>query len=460
MTDASDQVRNRHIPEARLYAYAHGELIGEASVVEDHLASCLVCRVRLNRLRGAKLPPIDEATTRALVEAEVAVPELLQRSLSMWSADSPQVGDLWRVGTSSQAFLVWIRRVLDESALVIPVALEDELADEYSLIVPKDESLLGVDVILLTTVEGQIDRRSFIQRIGELDVADKVSRLREARREGRAADGDCLVGSSIDTVEDQRIEYQQLVADLLGDCSPEAYALDEATDVADDFDLAAYWSRVAEIAWRRPDARVESQAIERVEVEAGHELLAVGRVVDPAASVVMALLIGPRAPDYQSLPSLAESCGELMRKHHECDWVAVSVPDSDWTTVALDVTSTISAIEPPSGERVPPRVPGEPLPVVDALFKLLDGRLVGWEDREVSEMDESPLDMTSSIPQFAQEAVQRLVASGRRSASPKKEVYVSFGEAEMESIAALVQRVIAGEEIQEVLDEFLESGGE
>ena len=164
----------RHPTESALLSFVRGQLKAPgAAGVEAHLDSCLACRIWETRLRHARVAEADGSVTARLAAAAQAIPEDLHNALAVRAGvDVPAAGDIWRVGTH-EALLVWVRRLFDASATVVPVTLDVELADEYTLIVPAGESPLGLDLALITTVEGHVDVRALLQRIAALPVDDR-----------------------------------------------------------------------------------------------------------------------------------------------------------------------------------------------------------------------------------------------------------------------------------------------
>lgn len=55
---------------------------------------------------------------------------------------------------------MWVRLVLDDSAVVLPVTFDAELADEHSLIIPDGQAPLGLELVVMASVEAEIDLRA------------------------------------------------------------------------------------------------------------------------------------------------------------------------------------------------------------------------------------------------------------------------------------------------------------
>lgn len=457
------ELEHRHVDESALHAFVHGRLDDEeAGGIENHLERCLACRVWASRLRHASLAEPDDTFVSELVDSSSIVPAGLYRALTASpTSRNPEVGELWRVGRD-EALLVWVRRVLDDSALVIPAVFDEDLADNFSLIVQKDDSPLDVELVLLTSVEGHVDLRAFLQLVGSLQVHSEVEALRKARKSQQETPSDISIGSSITTSEDQRLEYRQLVADLLADISPGSFAQeDQPGHPEKGFDVHTFINDLRELTWRRAGVRIQILDLDNLAVDPAHELLVAAVVEDLDASVLATVLSGANPPAMLEEPATAAACGKLLRRYPDADHVAVSVGDEGWTTVIVDPTFANQAVAPPSGIVVEPSVSMIPLPLVDALFKHLDAYVPPWADQGTVEFDHEPFDIASVASTHAGQAIRRLNASGRRSDSPKKEVFVSFDEKEALRVTEFIASIVSGGmSPEEALDELLEGTSE
>src|SRR5260221_4293797 len=155
-----------HPTESALLSFARGQFTSAgAADVAAHLAGCLACSVWETRLRHARVGEADDSATARLTAAAQPIPDDLRTALAVPpGAGVPASGDIWRVG-ANEALLVWVRSLSGGSATVVPVTLDVELADEYTLIVPAGESPLGRGLALMTTVEGCGGPPAFLRQI-------------------------------------------------------------------------------------------------------------------------------------------------------------------------------------------------------------------------------------------------------------------------------------------------------
>lgn len=465
MDNKESPVDHRHVDESVLYSYVRSELPSDlAARIEEHLEHCLACRVWATRLQHASISDPGEQIISRLVDSSPAIPAALHDALTAAeeASSSPDVGELWRVGRD-EAALVWVRRVLDDSAVVVPVVFDENLADNFSLIVPLEESPIDLELVLLTSVEGHVDFRAFLQPIGSLPVHDNVESLRQARKAQLPVPSNLIVGPPLVNEDDQRIEYRQVIADLLADLSPAAFSEQSDSELSDEgLDTHRFVEDLNELTWRRAGVRIRLLGeLESFAVDPAHELLLIAVVEDLDASVLVSVLSGANPAQTLVDPMVASACGIVLREHPEAENVAVATTDVDWTTVVVDSAFAARAVEAPSGRFFEPRVPFQPLPLVDALLKHLDAYATRWDHEEPVEFDREPVDVTEMGAAFAKQSVERLIASGRRSASPKKEVYVAFGDSEIVQVADLLTAVATrGVEPSQAIDRLLEGQSE
>ena len=127
-----------HLIDIDLTEYAFGGLgISQTADISDHLDMCLLCRIRLARIRRAGIQ-------HAVVLSEVAYPEVSERVLALLTAerapDSIAPGQVWLAG-DARRMPVWIRAVLDNAVSVYAVTLDIEAADDTELIVDEFEAI-------------------------------------------------------------------------------------------------------------------------------------------------------------------------------------------------------------------------------------------------------------------------------------------------------------------------------
>ncbi len=438
--------RMRHPTESALLSFARGQFTSAgAADVAAHLAGCLACSVWETRLRDAMVAEADDSATARLTAAAQPIPDGLRTALAAPpGAGVPASGDIGRVG-ADEALLVWVRSLSSESATVVPVTLDVELADEYTLIVPAGDSPLGLGLALMTTVEGDVDLRAFLQQIAALPVGDQITELLLARSDDRPPPPGLLTGSPAATDDDQRLEYRRLLAGILASLSPGA--LPDASlpgSRNDGVDVGRLAEKLNGLTWHRPGLEI-SLLDGHMAVAPAHELLVTALVRDLDAAILVAVLTGREPARVLSAPEVAGACGGLLMTYQDADDVAVAIPDEDWTAVVITPEFAGRAVEAPSGRLSEPRVAFQPMPLADALLKHLDSRVTRWEQTDPLEFDRDAVDLAALAAAVSRAAVDRAVAEGRRARTPaKKAAYTALDDTAVDGIRTLIESVVAG----------------
>ena len=437
----------RHPTESALLSFGQSQPgAAGAADVRAHLERCLACSIWAARARRARVTAADDSVAARLTAAGQAVPEALHLALAAPAgAAVPAAGDVWRAGGPDEALLVWVRGLSGDSAVVIPVTLDVELADEYTLIIPASESPLGLDLALFATVEARADKGAFLQRIGELPVGAQVTGLLAARADGRPAPPGLLTGAPSGGPSDLRPEYRRLLSDLLtglaaGDVPAAALPGHGDDQVAVD-GLA---NALCGLTWRRPGVEISPLEAARVAAGHAHELVVNALVRDLDAAVLVTVLTGADPAGVLGAPDIARACGVLLMTFQDADDVAVAIPDEDWTAVVVTPEFANHAVEAPSGRVCGPRIAAQPLPLADALLRHLDSRVTRWEEADRLQFDRDAVDVAALAAAVAEAAVERARAQGRRARTPaKKAAYTGLDDGAVARVRALIESAAA-----------------
>jgi len=437
----------RHPTESALLSFAQGQpAAGGAAGVRAHLERCLACSLWAARLRRARVTAADDSVAARLTAAGQAIPEALHFAFTAPAgAAVPAAGDVWRACGPDEALLVWVRGLSGDSAVVIPVTFDVELADEYTLIIPASESPLGLDLALFATVEGRADMRAFLQRIGALPVGDQVTRLLAARADGRPAPPGLLTGAPFGGPSDPRPEYRRLLSDLLSGLAPgDVLGAALPGDGDDHVAVDGLVDALSALTWRRPGVEISPLEPTRVAAGHAHELVVNALVRDLDAAVLVAILTGADPAGVLGAPDIARACGGLLMTFQDADDVAVAIPDEDWTAVVVTPEDANHAVEAPSGRVCGPRIAAQPLPLADALLRHLDSRVTRWEKADRLQFDRDAVDVAALAAAVSQAAVERAIAEGRRARTPaKKAAYTGLDDGAAARIRILIESAAA-----------------
>jgi hypothetical protein len=184
--------------------------------VNAHVTSCLLCRIKRQRLTG--VAPIDLTDIRDLKVPEFGVIEIVDAA-----GTEARRGELW-LTASDDATMVLVRTIRDDDygVVVVPVTLDVEVADNGALILDTSASPLVVPIAIYDRLPISLPSSA---------LAGRVVPLRSGLDLLSLATGDPGVsrGSPLEGSADPRLEVRQYLSDRL-------VALDsyEAADDGDD----------------------------------------------------------------------------------------------------------------------------------------------------------------------------------------------------------------------------------
>ena len=204
----------RHPSEPDLLGYALGELNGPAGAdVQAHLADCLFCRIRLNRMKRCdpRLEPPRHAPTRPQIPKEILRP---------LAADPPadvKPGQVWLAGRPGrEQVMVWIRGVFPHAIMAHAVTPDIDSVEDLSLIA--DLPAIGRPVAVVSSVSNTVPRETLAAHLGDLDVKSDLREAREAALSRTPTD--LRTGRPITDPADERNEFLHMLADNLADLNP------------------------------------------------------------------------------------------------------------------------------------------------------------------------------------------------------------------------------------------------
>ena len=197
----SDQVMfpQQHPLDEEIADFAAGTLAPEsAEAVSVHLAGCLLCRIK--RQRFAAQPAF---TLTAL--AEVEMPRFEAIELRIEAGSSAEPGDLW-VTDGPDGIVVLVRSVEEGDAIVVPVVVDIEVADEECQVITAQMSPLGVAIAVYSRLAVNVPVSALARRVEPRREIDLLN----------LADGDGISrGAQITEQGDPRLEIRQWLVDRL-----------------------------------------------------------------------------------------------------------------------------------------------------------------------------------------------------------------------------------------------------
>ena len=205
-----------------LLEYALGESDpASAAAAEAHLADCLFCRVRLNRIKSddPRLEPPAFA---------VSAPPVSEEALKLLAADPPariESDQVWYARGEHSQLMVWVSHepIGFDAVMAHPVTANIDAVDDSALIV--DLPKIG-PVAVSSPIIGLVPKSKLVAHLGDLDIASDLQRIYKGDRSGLET------GRPITDPNDERHEFDQFLIDQLADLDPIIENLDEEDDDA------------------------------------------------------------------------------------------------------------------------------------------------------------------------------------------------------------------------------------
>lgn len=450
-----------HPDDVALVGFADGGLPApEQERVAVHLEACLRCRTRLSRVQ-----PAFDLGEPVLPERSAHVQQPLVQALAKPSGGSPSPGELWRVVGYSEAVMIWVLRVHDDTARVIPCSLDVELADEYTLLISESDSPLGLPLALHTTLEVDLPSDVFEARLARLDVMDNVEAVRAARKQGQPAPSYVTVGPPIADPIDERIAFREALARIIADLASAETQLDEEVDevppetsdvrthAATHFDATRLADELGSaLGVRRRSARVTADDWPPVTTRLG-TIRAVFAVQELAVRIVVC---GVPSEDARMLEDeeVIQYAGSLLRARGDVARVALVAADAEATTRVRDLYDTASlVIKTPSGSIERPRATRPLLPLTDAVVFALEEVLPDFEALGESLVTVGSIDFTAIANQASTEALET-VKGKRAQIEQKKAALRALNDRDQSGIARIIElgRASGRDEIEDALE--------
>jgi len=192
-----------HPLDTDLLDFVDGVLDDAASrAVETHLASCPLCRIKLQRLTG--VAPIELTDVR-----DVIVPEFGAIDVEDVPGTSARRGELW-LTNADEAIIVLVRSVRDDDygVVVVPVTLDIEVADSGALIFDASASPLAVPIAIYDRLAVSLPSSALSGRV--LPLRSNIDLVTLSAGEPGVSRGSPLEGST-----DPRLEVRQFLSDRL-----------------------------------------------------------------------------------------------------------------------------------------------------------------------------------------------------------------------------------------------------
>jgi hypothetical protein len=426
----------RHPLDIDLADFA-GDLVDEArrEALGDHLGGCLLCRIKVRRLRDALAEPPEErypARSGADVSAgisaglSVTAPRFCAADVS---AGRLAPGQLWAAG-NAERLLVLVVREGNGRVLVVPVTFDVPSADDETIVVEAALSPFEMAIAVYPALAAELPRFSLVACFGQLVEAGDVDRLLAGALPGTAR------GEPIDGPTDPRLEFRQMLADYLGALEGIAPGPGIAADAppAGPERLAA--ALAAELADRR------GQRCRLYRLSSWEELvLASSKGWTPVATVDelgTVLVVFDTRSGLASGDDFNAAVSVLTR--YNATAVVVLATALGPNAELFDAASLSYGIGVPSGEASPPAPLLSGLAPADAIAKFLDQSSAWSQASWPGRASTAPSDVIATLSRSAAWAIEEVVRKGRRAKIAPK----AAGYAAVELLARDLEDVLRG----------------
>lgn len=446
---------NEHPLAIDLVAAAHYEPGTES--IHEHLRDCAGCQDEYeviqsdlhdnpntdgNNGNGLDVDELDAATTAEILAGAPTLPEAL---ISMGNVQiEPAVGDLWQIGNDGEAILALITQTTDQTARVVPVVLDVDMADEKSIYIPADSSPLGVDAILINDLIGTLPVQALIAWVGTV-APDVVNQAVAAKPVPAATMGDRLA-FPIHHHHDERHTVRWEIKTLLDDLTA-AHPHSPAPN-ASSAGRSHKWEFTYAFEELRNDLRArifgsDLHLLPRTTLDIGqaNTLTCIAKVNYLQTTTLIVTVTGPQPHLAMTGETLAAPCRTVLSREPDANAIAVVLPIADWTTVLFTSADTHAALVTPAGHTEPkPTHIGYGL--LDTMHKYLDSKVTAWEETDSNTGPLPTPDTDEITTRHSTVAVTSIRQSGTRSREPKRAVWSTLPLTTSDVVMRFVQSLL------------------
>lgn len=421
--------RHEHPLDIDLLAYVAGDHDDSAvSMLEDHLGGCLLCRIRLGRIRhhdtSVATPPLDAARP--------SVPTGLLDALDPdRKAPAPGSGQVWLAGRELRV-LVWIRASTDRALTAHPVTIDIDQVDDTALIVDACPTI-DEPVAIVTSIVATVTPDTLVAHLGDLPVAEHVDAIVESSLTGVATD--LPTGRPIASPADERLEFRQLLADAVAALDPVG---DDEDDQADT-DIGGVIASLVDLlrdellTRRGPRCCIDSSRVLQDQVPWPSQFWPVARVRELDCAVVV-------VTGNESLAWTLDNGDHAVRllARTNATALAVSEPYEPFEAAVFEHHDLVHAYESPRATAPKgPRIGHDPRPLIKALDDYFDRAAFPSLAAAAGRASEPPsTDLAPLLRTHATAAVAE--SQTRRAQKTKREALRSLTRADGATLAELL----------------------
>lgn len=389
-----------------------------ADSIASHLAKCLLCRIKRQRLAGA--PPMELTDVRSVV-----APDFVPINFAP-GGGKPQPGELW-LTTADDATIVLVTsiRADGDGVVAVPVTLDVEAADQRVVTLDQSFSPLAVPMAIyqdlpvslpVTALAERILMRADVDLLALTDDHEGVSR-----------------GAPIRSAADPRLEVRQYLVDRLTALYPYDVERQDKGDVADDTPPLVALLRDELLLRRGPNCDVQDLRVLPDSPTMPSGWAGIARVNDFTVRLIVI-----ETPD--GLQEQADfTAAQVLVTRLAASALAVCTPESE-TADVYDAPGLFRAFQLPEGTRSSePLVSGLWLP--DAVAKYLDQKRVVLSTIGLSPHHAPRVDAAVVLADEVVSAIDATVKRAPRLAAEKKDGYLQLSAWRTE-VAEVLERAL------------------
>ena len=388
-----------------------------SDAMEVHLAQCLLCRIKRQRFVGQ--PRVALSSPSDVTVPEFNLIETLDRQ-----GDSAKAGELW-VTKEPASIVVLVRSVGEDVAVVIPIVIDVELADDECQIVPAKLSPLGISISVYSRLRVSIPASALCRKI--VPCRD-IDLLNLSDIEG------VFAGRPIERPDDPRLEIRQWLTDHLTQLTDHQVKSVHPVDSESNAELRRLQEALNSL---RTSAFVEPFINLRIADASERGWAGIARVEE--FGVVVLVIDTPSGlvdqPDFVAAHTLLTRCNASA--------LAVVAFDTSDLCEVFDAPGLFGAMQVlDGGRRRQPLI--SDVPLSDAIVKYLDGKLRVPLGTSSTVGRVKHLNVEEVLARQVVAAVESTVNIGKRAKIEAKKVgYHSVGK-NAEAITRALNDVLSG----------------
>jgi hypothetical protein len=435
----------KHPLDVDLADFASGLIDDEQrDELEQHLRECLLCRIKLRRLRNTLSEEVSPGGPKGIVSAAAEKvgdwPRLDFPTPRVATVDVDRLlpGQLWATGDEERILLLVVR-LTEDRVFVAPVTFDALSADDETVVIDEAISPFDISLAVYPMLAVELPESVLAVFFAELVMPAEVDLLLAGSLSGTSR------GEPINGPTDPRLEFRQILADslaVLEEVSPDP-------DTAADAPSPQPERLAQDLATELRDRRGEVCKVHRLGSWEEHTL-AYSKGWSPIARVDE---FGTILVVFDTLSGLVNdadfNAALSVLTRFNASALVVLVTGLSPSAEVFDAASLNYGIGVPSGETSPPSPMVSGLAPVDAISKFLDQNSAWSETAWTTRGSASPSDVLATLSRSAASALEEVARQGRRARIASKIAGYESAEHLGHELNDVLRGALAGESVAE-----------